>query len=137
MVRNPPGPRIEIESGCETARLSKTSELFELVPAAQCPIAAARTTAEFENLNGIAGIAQFKRRGHAGQARAKDQDRGATNVALEFDAALVWRLRSEAEGRHRVIHRRTSRERANTCEQIAAAQGNFGRASHRVQAILV
>ena len=121
MVRNPPRPGIKIQAGCETARLSKTSEFFELVPTAQCPIAAARTTAEFEDLNRIAGIVQLKRGGHAGQAGAKNQDRGASNVALEFDAALVWRLRSEAEGRHRVVHRRTSRERANKCEQIAAA----------------
>jgi hypothetical protein len=116
VIRNAPRPGIEIEPGRETARLRETSELFELVATAQCPIAAARTTAEFENLNRIAGIAQFKRGGHPGQAGAKNQDRGASSVTLEFDAALVWRLRRKAESRHRVIHRRASRERADDCE---------------------
>ena len=84
MIGNPPRPGIEIEARREIAGLSEASEFLEPVAAAQSPISPARTGIEFQHLNGVAGIAQFKCSGHAGQAGAEDQNRRASDVALSL-----------------------------------------------------
>jgi hypothetical protein len=118
-----PRSGIEIEPVRELALLSESTELFEPIAAAQSPVSAAGTIIEFEDLHGVAGIAQFKCSGQSGEAGAQDQDGRAANVALKLDATLVRRLRCQTESRHGMVHRRASSQRANEGEQIAATQG--------------
>ena len=119
MIGNPPRAGIDVEPVLEFAFLGEAAELGEAIAAAQGPVAAARARVVFEQLHLVAGVTQFQRRGHAGEARAEDQHGSALRVAFQLDRALVAGLRRKAEAGHGVIHRSTARHRPDQRKQIA------------------
>src|SRR5262249_24056506 len=118
VIGNSPWTRIDIEPLLEFAFLLESAELDKTVAAADRPVAAAGAVVEFEDLNLVAGLAQFQRRHHAGEPGTQDQDRRPLRITRELDRALVGGFGREAETRHRVIHRRTAGDGADQREQV-------------------
>src|SRR5260370_37527275 len=81
MIGNPPRPRLEIEAVLEAAGLRLGAELRKSVAAAQRPVASSGTAVELQDLDLVAGRAQFERRRHAGETRAKNQYRCPLGMA--------------------------------------------------------
>ena len=81
MIGNSPGTRIEIEAFLKAAGLCRAAKFGKTVAAAQRPVASAGTAVEFEDLDLVAGCAQFERGRHAREARAEDQHGCAFDVA--------------------------------------------------------
>ena len=73
MIGNSPRPGIEIEAFFEVAGLRRAAELRKTVAAAQRPVAAAGAAVEFQDLDLVAGRAQFQCGRHAGKTGAEDQ----------------------------------------------------------------
>src|ERR1700722_19566230 len=124
MIGNPPRAGIEIETVVEFAGLLGTAELGKTVPAPQGPVAAAGPRIELQDLDAVAGLAQFQRGGHAGQASAEDQDGSALRVALELDRTPVTGVGREPERGHRMVHRRAAGDRSDQGQQITTADSD-------------
>src|SRR5712671_6510143 len=93
MIRNAPGPRIEIEPFLKAAGLGRTTQFGKTVAAAQRPVAPTETAVELQHLNLVARRAQLERGCHPGETRAEDQHGGALDIALQPDRSVVGRLR--------------------------------------------
>ena len=124
MIGNPPRPGIEIKSLLEFAGLRGAAELGKRVAATQCPVAPSRTAIEFQDLNLVARLAQLQRRRHAGQTGAEDQDGCASDIAGKRNRTFVGGIRSEAEARHGLIHRRAAGDRTDQRQKIAPAKSS-------------
>ena len=125
MMGNPPRAGIEVEPLLELAGLLEAAEFGKAVAAADRPVAAASAAVEFEDLDLVAGLAQFQRRRHARKPGAEDQHRGALHVAGELERTLVGRLGRQAEARHRLIHRRTASDGPDQRQQIPPPDHRF------------
>ena len=89
VIRNPPRTGIKIKSLFEFAALAEAAELDIFVATAERPVSAARAAVEFQNLNLVAGVAQFQRRCHPSQAGAKNENGRAFNITVKLDRTFV------------------------------------------------
>jgi hypothetical protein len=130
VIGNPPRPRIEIVALFEFAGLARAAELGEAITAAQCPVASAGPAVEFQHLYLVAGLVQFQRGRHAGEARAKHQHRCAPGIAIELDRAAIAGLRSKAEAGHGLIHRSAAGDRSHHRQEVAPGCNGVARVLH-------
>ena len=93
MVWDAPRAGVEIQSVIERAVLHRAAQLGVAVAAAQGPGASAGPRVVFQQLDLVAGAAQFHGGHHARHARAQDQHAGATRVAVQLEGAGVAAFR--------------------------------------------
>src|SRR6202012_685554 len=117
---------IDTAAFVQCAGLGGAAELGETVAAAERPVATARARIVFQHLDLVAGLAQLEGRGQAGKSGAQNQNGCSFWVAVQPDRSLISRLRCEAEARHRMVHRGTSRHRPDEREQVAPADLSLG-----------
>src|ERR1700743_3359123 len=97
VIGNPPWAGIEIKTLIELAGLRRAAEFGKTVAAPQGPVTPTWTAVELQHLDLVAGLAQFERRGHSREPRAKDQDRCTPGIAVELDRPLVSGLCRDTE----------------------------------------
>ena len=132
VVRDPPWPRIEIEAVVEQAPLRGAAELGVRIAAPDRPVSTAGATVVFQDVDLVAGLAEFERSRHSGKPGAQDDDRRARRIALELDRAPIGRLRSDPQARHRLIHRGTASGCPDQRQEIAAPRLGARRFIHGV-----
>ena len=130
VVGDAPWAGIEVEAGVETARLGRAAELGVDVAAADRPVPAAGTAVVFEDFDFVAGPAELERRGHAGEARAEDQDGRPMRIAIEFDRAAIRRFRRKAEAHHASSISSPAGPCADALEERTPGQGRRGGIAH-------
>jgi hypothetical protein len=121
VVRDAPRAGIDVEALVELAFLRVAAEFGDRVAAAYGPVTAASAAIVFEDLHLVAGLAQFESRQHAGQARAKNQHRGALRIALELDRTLVVGFGRQPQAGHGLVHRGATRGHADQFEKVTPA----------------
>src|SRR5271157_3318613 len=119
VVRDPPGPRIEIEAVVEHAALRWASELAIGVATPDRPVSTSGAVIVLQDLDPVADLAELERRRHSREPGAQNDDGRALRIALELDRAAIGRLGGETEARHRLIHRSPAGARPDQREQIA------------------
>src|SRR5208337_5003688 len=134
VVRNPPWPRIEVEAGVERAALRRAAEFGVDVAAADRPVPPAGAAVVFEDLDLVAGPAEFECGGHPREACPEDDDGSPFRVALEFDWAPVGGFRREAEASHRLHERRPAGTSADALKEGAPGQRRRRRVAHAAAA---
>src|SRR5579863_545977 len=123
MVRDAPGPWIEVEAVVEVAALGRAAELRVDIAAAKRPVPTAGAGIIFKDLNLVSGAAEFVGSGHPGKASAQYDDGGAFWIAFERDRPAIGRLGRKAETGHRLVRGRRAGGRADQCEETAPADG--------------
>jgi hypothetical protein len=119
VVRDAPGPGIEVVAGLEPHILGRAAQLGVGIAAVKRPVPAAGAVLVLQDAHRVAGLVQLMGRQHAGQTRAQHDHRLAA-AARQHRRPVELGLGGVAEGGHGVVEGRRPADEADGRQQLAA-----------------
>ena len=119
VIGNAPRPGVEIIALGKADLLRRATELGIGVTAVKRPVPATGAIVVFDDLDLVAGLAQFMGGEHSGQPGAKHDNRGAGAGARQIGRPGELRFPGMAHGFHRLIQHRSAAEHSDRVKDFA------------------